>query len=77
MSWRERPNPGDMKLCQACPHRREDARRDYRCAVTGHHPYLPPLVEYTSTGAERCGWWPPKVEVVDERQLDLLGGDAA
>lgn len=45
MSWRPRPNPGDMRLCADCRHRRDDQRKDYRCALTRHRPYLPPLVD--------------------------------
>lgn len=56
MTWKPQPNPGDMKLCGDCRHRREDPRRDYRCALTSHKPHLPPLVELRS-GREICSFF--------------------
>jgi len=70
--WKPRPTPGEMKLCQDCPHRRDDERRNYRCAVTRHSPFLPPLVEFRAGGKEHCGWWPPRTEAADPNQLSLL-----
>lgn len=70
MSWILRPTPGEMKICGSCPHRRGDARREFRCAQTYHHPYLPPLVAFSSDGAGYCTYWPPP-RAQDEHQPEL------